>query len=164
MTTSDSRKLTLQDIIDAENELSHDDECFVILNRTNGMRVEAIFNDYNMAMKYMLRIAINSTIRTYNDCKKDLENDGQPCVSFKACVNEEITYNYQIKKILVALSTEMPIYVIQNGNYQLLGDEYLTNDLEEWNAAQQNKYDDNWIETCTAKVNPKLPEIEFESH
>jgi hypothetical protein len=153
-----------KEIIEIESKLLEKNVYFVFLNKVNGTSVDAIFTSQSDANKYKIRECINLTL----DCYLGSIDDGDDCKGdewkiddFKEILNENLTL-YEIGNLdKQPLDIKKPIYVIQNGNYQVYGEpeEYLTNNYSRWKDKTKDTNNKLFEKSCIVRVNPKLSEL-----
>lgn len=140
---------------------------YLVINTVDGLSVEAIFSSHEAAEKYLNRIAINFSTDLYCENCKDAQT--QPTEDgFLTFVREMISDNYKILHVH-HLDLSNKVYKVQNGNYLCYGEtsKYLKNSVEEWKAENisrfgtcANSFNKDWLEQCTVKINPPLPELQ----
>lgn len=159
--------LSKQDFIDIEEKfLNSNSGMYLVLNRVNGKTVDSIFTSHSDAKKYLTREVLNMTISWYNGVIEDEGKDSIKKEDFNTVMKDNLEL-YEIIDISdLQLNIAKPIYVYQNGNYQVLGsipEQYLTNDYEKWKnheVIKKHLTSIKWKSICTVKINPKISEIE----
>lgn len=130
----------------------------LLINTINGTQVEALFTSHDKAVLYMIRVAINFVIDTYDEMREEMKDETP---KFDDRVKEHIRDYYKFIPVC-HLDPSKPVYQGQSGNYRVYGEptDYLTNSVEIWTEKQHDPMVDDWLEQCTVKVNPALPEFE----
>lgn len=174
--------LTKKIITEAErNILEKTDENFryvLLVSIINGTEVLALFSSMEYAHRYLLRTSINFCIDCYLDMINDDDVDASQIPTFEAYVTEHMNKYYEFFPIN-HLNVNEPIYVLQNYNYHVYGkpSDYLTNSIDTFNKAQggrnsftdktfgmnNHRFSSEWIKKCTLKIDPLLPEIDWQN-
>jgi hypothetical protein len=148
--------LSETDILNIEKKFLHESKLVLVLNKVNGTVVEGLFTSKEKANQYIVRECINLSITEYSEAEIDEKMDFKD--SFSDIIHDYL-YFYELVDIGY-LDSSKPIYVIQNGNYQVFGDTFLTNDIDYWKS--KNKFDlggKDWINQCIVKIDRELSSL-----
>jgi hypothetical protein len=150
MTTHETM-FSKQELKNIETHLLNDEgKLFLVVNNVSGIHVEAIFTSKENANKYIIRECLNSSLEEYD------------YLSFQQFVKNNLYYYRMIDITDLSLKLDMPIYVIQSGNYNVYDNEFhqhLTNDLELWKKYTKN-VTESWIKKCIVKIDPLLEDYD----
>jgi hypothetical protein len=155
-------------LADVDEKLANtSSRCYLVVNTIKRINIEALFTNNEAAEKYINRIAINFSVDLYCEQCKDAQS--QPSeAGFMTFVRQMISDNYKIIHVN-HLDLSKKVYKVQSRNYICYEEptSFLKNSEEEWKTANTSRmgtyaYSENkdWLEHCTVKINPPLPELQ----
>lgn len=125
----------------------------------SGVRVVAIFSDFDNAIKYMIREAVNYYRDEYEDFLEGEEVSDESYIDF---VRSQINDSGEIIPIH-HIDLTKPVYVMKDSGYLSTGNpsEFVTNSEVYWGAIMKSSYDrvKKEINDYLLKIDPPLPDL-----